>query len=250
MYNNYSNKEKVNTDRYFITYADMITLLLGLFVILYASSKVDEEKYKEFSKAFTEYFHKGDGVLSGGKGVLEGSSKAIDNPTALKKTLDEVFAESKDALKYFIQNGSIQIQRAGESIILTLPEKLLFESGKAEIIGGGQVIIDTIGSILKGIKFQVTVDGHTDSEPIRTFQYESNWHLSVARSLEVGYSLLKRGIPQSNMIIRGFGSQRPIADNNTLDGKAKNRRVEITISRLSKEAPSTAGYKNEIKKIE
>ena len=93
------------------------------------------------------------------------------------------------------------------------------------------------------------MDGHTDSTPIRTFRYESNWHLSVARALNVAYLLIEKGIPKNNLIIRGFGDQKPIASNNTAESKAKNRRVELTISYLPSDAQSTDGYKKVEEKI-
>jgi chemotaxis protein MotB len=246
LYKNLNKKEeKVNTDRYFITYADMITLLLGLFVILYASSKVDQEKYKEFSKAFKSYFNQGESVLNGGSGVLEGHKKTIPEPIldlSNKKSLEEIFSQTSAALKDYINKGTLQIKKTNSSITLILPEKLLFLSGKADIQVGAYPLIDTLAMILHGIPYQVTVDGHTDSQPIRTFQYESNWHLSVGRALNVGYGLIEKGVPQSNMVIRGYGAQRPIADNNTEAGKTLNRRVEITISSLPSDAPSTEEY--------
>lgn len=244
MYQKNKLKSEIKTDRYFITYADIITLLLGLFVILYSSSKVDEEKYKELSKAISEYFKDGSGVLEGGKGVLEGSSFAEQNPISLlpKKSLNEIFNETSQIFKELIAKGELDIKMMEGTVILTLPEKLLFETGKANIQNSGKKILDTLAFILKGIPYQVNVDGHTDSRPIRTFQYESNWHLSTARALNVGYELLQKGLPPNSLVIRGFGDQRPIDDNNTEKGREKNRRVEIQISNLSAQTPSTEGY--------
>ncbi len=241
-------KSDIKTDRYFITYADIITLLLGLFVILFASSKVDEEKYKELSQAITEYFNDGNGVLQGGKGVLQGSTSPEQSPINFisKKSLNDIFKETSQIFKELISNGDLDIKIIEGTIILTLPEQLLFESGKANIQNKGIKIIDTLAYVLRGIPYQVYVDGHTDSKPIRTFQYESNWHLSVARALNVGYELLQKGLPPNTLIIRGFADQRPITENNTEQGRAKNRRVEIQISNLSTQTPSTEGYdKNE-----
>ena len=242
------NNTKVDTNRYFITYADLITLLLGLFVILYVSSKVDQEKFKEYSKAFSEYFKtENQGVLPGGKGVLKGRKNTIPEPILIEsgapKSLNEIFSETSLILQKYIKNGSLSIKHTKAGVILTLPEKLLFQSGKADIEQNAMGILDTIANILHSIPYQITVDGHTDSSPIRTFRYESNWHLSSARALNVAYLLVEKGIPKNNLIIRAFGDQKPVASNNTVESKAKNRRVELTISYLPTDSQSTKGYK-------
>ena len=245
--NNSNAQEEHNTgtDRYLVTYADLITLLLGLFVILYAASQVDEEKYKEFTAALSSYFTAGkSSALQGGDGVLKGNKKGLPEPIFMnaEKSLDEIYEQTGIALAEYIDNGRIEIRRTGDGIRLILPEKLLFKSGKAEIQPGGIIIIDTLASILRGIKWQIDIEGHTDSDPIRTFRYESNWHLSSARALNVGWKLIRKGVPESNLSLKSFGSQRPVADNMTNEGKAQNRRVEITISDLPPNAPSDEGY--------
>ncbi len=236
------------TDRYLITYADLITLLLGLFVILYAASQVDQEKYSEFSAAMAQYFKTGAGVLEGGDGLLEGQKNGLPEPifqSGSKVSVDEIVEETKKALSSYIDNGTISMTRGNGNFVLTLPEKLLFKSAKAEIEPAGRFILDTLARVLSGIDKQIAVDGHTDTDPIRTFRYESNWHLSVARATNVAYTLIRSGVPERNMSIRGFGSQRPIAENNDAAGKSKNRRVEVTISEIPGNVPSTRGYADE-----
>ena len=237
------------TDRYLITYADLITLLLGLFVILYATSRVDSTKFKEMSAAFSEYFKAKDAkILQGGDGILTGHSKGVPEailPPRNGKSLDEISIRTEKALSKYIESGSLEIKKQKQGIILVLPEKLLFESARAEIRGEGIEVIDTLASILSGIKQNITIDGHTDSTPIKTFQYESNWHLSVARALNVAYQLLDQGVPEENLSIRGYGSQKPVAENLTEAGKAKNRRVEISITELKNDSPITENEKSE-----
>jgi len=240
-----SEEIKSNTDRYLITYADLITLLLGLFVILYATAQVDEGKYKEFSEAFSKYFkpdqiHKsqnGNGILSGSKSLPE---PIFQNHSSV--TIDDIANETESKLSSFMRKGLIQMKKNSTGLILTLPEKLLFQSAKAEIQPEGKYVIDTLAKILSGIKFQISVDGHTDSDPISTFRFPSNWHLSSSRALNVGYEMIKSGIQESNLRISSYGSQRPISDNTTPEGKSENRRVEITITPLPSNAATESGY--------
>ena len=111
----------------------------------------------------------------------------------------------------------------------------MFQSGKADIQKDGLIVLDSIANIIRGINKAITIDGHTDSNPIRTFRYESNWHLSSARSLAVGYMLVSKGLPEKNLSFRCFGAMKPVAENSSTEGRSKNRRVEITISDLAPE---------------
>ena len=243
---NKDDGHNTGSDRYLITYADLITLLLGLFVVLYGSSQVDKEKYSEFSAAFSQYFKAKDGkVLQGGDGVLQGHRKGVPEPILApvsQKSLGEISKDLQQSLKKFIDNGTLNVSINDSVLKINLSEKLLFRSGKAIVEPEGMDALDSIADILKGVKQSVFIDGHTDSDPIRTFQFESNWHLSSARATNVAYRLISGGLPEFNLTVRGYGSQRPIADNSTPEGKAKNRRVEITLTGLSANMPSDKGY--------
>lgn len=237
---NDKHEEEPGADRYLITYADLITLLLGLFVILYASSQVDSSKFKEFSQAFSTYFNE-KGVTEGGNGVLEGRKDGVPEailPGMGNKSLDEIAEKTGEALAAYVKNGTIQIRVTQSGIVLVLPEKLLFKSGKSELQPGSFGVLDTLAALLSDVKYQISIDGHTDSDPIKSFQFESNWHLSVSRAMNVAYRLIGLGLPERNVTVRGFGAQRPEADNSTAEGKAKNRRVEIIISDAGSDSPA------------
>jgi chemotaxis protein MotB len=240
---------RTSPDRYLITYADLVTLLLGLFVILYVSARVDEERYKEFAKAFSDYFKPQKNEDNHGTGLspFQGVRKGIPEPILPfpnRRNIQEIQAEISKALETYLKSGDITIEAKGNSFVVTLPEKLLFKSGKAEIEPGGEVILEKLAISLQGLAKdqEVAIDGHTDSDPISNFRYPSNWHLSVARAVNVAYLLISKGVPEHSIVVRGFADQRPIADNSTPEGKAKNRRVEITISELKPNVPNTKGY--------
>ena len=233
-----------NKSRYLVTYSDLITLLLGLFVILYASAQVDEGKYRAMSAAFAQVFNAQDSAKTSGKGILPGNRKLpIGNFAGDKihsaKSLEE---QAESILGSFIREKGLKVTLTGSSLVLILPEMLLFKSGDAELSAGSNELLDSLTSLLSKAKMLINVDGHTDSTPIHTFRYQSNWHLSTSRAINVAYSLISRGIAESDVVVRGFGAQRPIGDNSTAEGKQRNRRVEITISKFPTDAPSTAGY--------
>jgi chemotaxis protein MotB len=240
---------RTSPDRYLITYADLVTLLLGLFVILYVSSRVDEERYKEFAKAFADYFkpQKGEEAHGTGLSPFQGVKRGIPEPVLPfpnRRSLQEIQSDVQKSLEAYIKQGEISIVTRGQNVIITLPEKLLFKSGKAEIEPEGVAILEKISNSLRGLAEdqEVAVDGHTDSDPIRNFRYPSNWHLSVARAVNVAYLLIEKGVPERSIVVRGFADQRPVADNTTPENKAKNRRVEITISEQKSNVPTTKGY--------
>lgn len=247
-------KRKVNNgdghntgaDRYLITYADLITLLLGLFVVLYSSAQVDQERFKEYSSALSEYFTaKDDKVLKGGDGVLEGNKKAVPEPILappVQKSLSELEQDIKTKLSGLLNDQSISMVMEDSTLRISLSEKLLFKSGVAKLETAGLLALDTISKIIDGSNYIIFVDGHTDSDPIRTFQYESNWHLSSARATNVAYRLIRTGIEEFKIVVRGFGSQRPIADNTTNDGKKQNRRVDLLLVPPDNLTPTKKGY--------
>ena len=233
-------------DRYLITYADLITLLLGLFVVLYSSAQVDQEKFSEYSAALSEYFTaKDDKVLQGGDGVLQGNKQAVPEPILappVQKSLGELQSEITNKLSSLINSNSISLVMEDSTLRISLSEKLLFKSGVAKLERKGLEALDTISKIIDGANYVLFVDGHTDSDPIRTFQYESNWHLSSARATNVAYRLIRTGIEEYKIVIRGFGSQRPIADNTTTNGKQQNRRVDILLVPPDNLTPTKKGY--------
>ncbi len=241
---NDDGQQEEKSDRYLLTYSDLITLLLGLFIILYASSQVDEAKYKEMSSAFTEMF--GSTAKSDSLEMVRLGKKL--NPIAILpeaqkvRSLNEIEQKAGVALDEYVRENKINIQRNGNNLVITLPELMLFASAKADIQQESGKLLDSLASVLSKADMMISIDGHTDASPIKSFRYESNWHLSTARALSVGYALLQRGVPEQNLIIRGFASQRPVADNQSDEGKSKNRRVEITLSQITSDAPTADGY--------
>lgn len=233
-------------DRYLVTYADLITLLLALFVILYSASQVDQEKYEQVKKAFSKVFvSNGKGVLNGGEGILNNKSYSPITQVELDtKSLDKLYSEANVTLNHFIKDGSMNIRYNGTELVLSLSDDLLFASGSEKIKENGHIALDTLTKILQKYDKFVTVDGHTDNVPISNNKFGSftNWDLSVKRALEVGKYLIYKDFPERNIAIRGFAENRPIAENSTDEGKKKNRRVEISISEIPINLPSTLGY--------
>lgn len=237
-----SNHSEPGHERYLLTYSDLITLLLGLFIILYASAQVDTGKYREYAAALNQYFS--ETPAKGGNGVMDGQRGLPQPvlPATSEKTIDQITQQTEQAIQSQIASGSVTLERSVDGLTIRLSERLLFESGKADIQPSALGALDSITAVLRGIRQQIFVEGYTDSIPIRTFQYESNWHLSMQRALNVAYYCIQNGLPQQNVTISGYGSRMPVADNSTPEGRAANRRVSIVIKELPQHIPTDEGY--------
>ncbi len=229
-----AEEQHASTERYIITYADLITLLLGLFVILYAASQVDVGKYREVAQALVRYFNPGTAPLpveQRGQNILPGEDGIPQPilPHSAYSSVDQWVQATERLLRWYSHQGLLTIERTAEGAVVRVAEALLFESGKADLRPQALPVLDTLTGLLRNAPYLISVDGHTDSIPIRTLRYESNWHLSTARALAVAYYLIQHGVPEQRIIVRGFGPQRPIAPNSTPEGRARNRRVELVL---------------------
>ncbi len=226
-------EEHENIERWLITYADLITLLLGLFVVLYSMSQIDLNKYQQWISAFSQLFG-GGGVLSSGKGILvtpippKSSLDAIAN-SSKPSSQQNLEAQLNAVLSSSIQSKKIIITTSTEGLTIHLLERLLFESGSADLKPEAKAVLDTLAEILKFLPNKIRVEGHTDNRPINTVRFPSNWHLSVARALNTAYYLMGKGVPPEKISIVGHSEYKPIAPNDTEENRAKNRRVDIVV---------------------
>jgi chemotaxis protein MotB len=153
-----------------------------------------------------------------------------DSISSLKKTYDNLVQNMQSEIK----SGKIQITQLKDKLTVNMVDRILFNSGEAEVNKQGQDTLEKVGAILKSIKDkQFRIEGHTDNKPIsRELQakYETNWELSAARATNVArYLIEKAGIEPVFISIAGYADTRPVADNATPEGRAKNRRIEIVL---------------------
>lgn len=259
-------------ERYLITYADMITLLLVLFIILYATANQDLEKFKALSKSLSEGFGAtvpteeespvADETASGGESVVADTSGGGDKPVQmypdkqapikvfdfarqlssegeLRQRLEDIVkqANAEAAAELGQLKGGIQVSYNERGIVITIhPDQILFASGTATLKPGFKRVLDTLAPELLSLPNGIEVDGHTDSAPIRTAIFPSNWELSAARAGAVIRYFEGRGIPRERLSAAGYADTRPVGDNLTPEGRAANRRVEIVILRHAAES--------------
>lgn len=219
------HQEHESSERWLLTYADLITLLLGLFVILYAMSKIDAGKYQELVAALGGVFG------SGSSGVVQGSQGVINLPIQSGPSeRQRIEANIRSALHLDSQSIPITISHNERGVTVHLMEELLFASGRAELKQASLTTLDTLAAVLRGLPHDIRVEGHTDNVPINTATFPSNWHLSVARAVRTAYYLISRdGLDPGRVAVAGYSEYRPLRPNTSAEHRARNRRVDIVI---------------------
>lgn len=217
-----SPEDEEGRDRYLITYADLITLLLGLFIILYAMSKIDSEKYEKVIYAMSDIFgHNGRAV---GKMTETTSIGDLVEPIVeLKNKLNNVIVENNLA-------SDISLIESERGITVRIQDKILFKSGDAALGERPRYILGKISKVLNKLDNDIRVEGHTDDRPISTAQFPSNWHLSIQRATNTAYYLMEsEGIDPERVSVVGYSEYKPIVPNDSPEHRAQNRRVDIVI---------------------
>jgi chemotaxis protein MotB len=261
---NKKHEEHENHERWLITYADLITLLLIFFVIMYSMSKIDVAKYTELSKALAFQFKKSDtvvpngtvGLVDPGQGTEGNQSQkdpTKDSPTALdteqlseeekaQKKAEQIAQreqELKDLLekteKYINDNKletKVSVKDTARGIAITLNDLFLFDSGKADLKPASIPILEKLSNLFPTLHAPVSIEGHTDNQPLSTGSlYEDNDGLASARSLSVKRIFNKIPALHDKLVGAYYGDSRPIAPNDTPENRQKNRRVEIIVLR-------------------
>ncbi len=217
--------EHDSEDRWLLTYSDLITLLLGLFVILYAMSKIDAGKYAELVSAMGGVFGKEKpGVLQGQTGMLQSVMPQLQSER------QKIEKEIQDALGSGMKKNLVSVSQNERGITIHIMEELLFNSGSAEFKASSLAVLDSLASVLKKMPNDIRIEGHTDNVPISTSQFPSNWHLSVARAVNAGYYLIqKHGLDPEKVSVVGYAEYRPLVPNTSDENRSRNRRVDIVI---------------------
>jgi chemotaxis protein MotB len=226
------DEEHENAERWLLTYADLITLLLAFFIMMYVFSKKDAYKYDEVASHLKTIFSGGTGLA--GKGSVTATSP-IDMPSRgassgeIKRQLESEFLD-KNRDKSGAENIAVLSDERG--IVIRVLDKAFFDEGKAELKEDAKSALDKIVPIIKGVENHIRIEGHTDNVPINTSEFKSNWELSVRRATEVvRYLIEKRGLPPERISATGYAEYRPISQNNSPKNRALNRRIEIIIAK-------------------
>jgi len=222
--------EHENLERWLLKYADLITLLLAFFIMMYTFSKQDAQKYNEVTAHLKSIFSGGSGIAK--KGNLEGKlpvdlQMQIGSNAMIEERIKQEFREIAD------ENGlknNITVFTDARGVVVRIMDKAFYDEGKADLKQGAKNALNKIIPIMKGIKNHIRIEGHTDDTPISKGEFKSNWELSVRRATEVVRYIVEKGpIAPDRVSATGYAEYRPIVSNDTAENKALNRRVEIII---------------------
>lgn len=263
-------------ERWLVSYADYMTLMFALFVVLYASAIIKEETYEVLSESLGKIFEikgeketgtSGEGILLNQvsqtdnflgndlqpeKGPIKSEQDKIDDKSVqqqLGNPLEALEYELKKALSDLMENDLAKLQLNDDWLTIELSSGLMFPSGSAASNPAALLILEQVAIVLSSVDNLLEVRGYTDSQQINNEIFSSNWQLSAARAAAVTNWLERFGIRQNRLSIKANGSNEPVASNDTAEGRAKNRRVVIALSKYTAEVPTEAAQINEDKKL-
>ncbi len=259
MNNHHEEPEKENNERWLLTYSDLITLLLAFFIILYSMANVDKEKFKRLMESLGNQFGGGGNAGAGQTSGLSHETGAggasitlpplgsddlgitvtpsatpngVGNAIEIDK-MEQVKGEVEDMLNAANLGDEVRVSLTEQGLEISINSEVLFDIGSAMLKPKYTNTVEKIADVLTQLKGnQIIVEGHTDNVPIKTYQFPSNWYLSTARAICVLDLIMKNSnLDPNKLSVQGYGDSRPIASNNTPEGRAKNRRVNIIILR-------------------
>ena len=244
--------EEEASEAWLLPYSDLMTLLLALFICLFAISQTDQTKLQEMAQAFTAAFNMGGPSFFDKAGPSNSITREIisseDQGNAAYIQENNQLQDLQQKLEDYIKQNNLQdelsTQLEEEGLMIRIKEKALFPSGSAELVPESQRIGPIVAGLLAEVPERVLISGHTDTDPINTAQFPSNWELSSVRAMTFMKYLLSinQNLNPARFSAIGYGEYRPIAMNDTAENKQKNRRVEILIARTLKFNPNE-GYR-------
>ncbi len=276
----HAEEEHENSERWLLTYADMITLLMVLFIVLFAIGQIDSKKFDKLHDGLAQSFGEST-VLDGGAGLLDGSAVQAQAPDdsrageqALERQRQAVLAaqsaadaaaaaaarneanalrESAEALAKIRKSiteilakkhltGAVQFEAVDERglVVNVVTDRVLFDLGEATLRPHGGQVLDAIAPVLRHVPNNLVIEGHTDNQPISDSRFASNWELSTLRATTVLRYLLDKGVDASKVAAAGYAEQRPLQAGDSAASRARNRRVAIVILHQATSASAVA----------
>jgi chemotaxis protein MotB len=250
---NQKQHKSENHERWVISYADLLTLLLATFVVLYASSQHDRHKEDEIAQSFIKAFHGMPPQVmtptpTGSRGILQHQDSAVPKPeetsaaAKLPKSMAHQLSDSMQTLQTMqlrlsalfqpmIDKHQVTVTNTPLTLTVQLDASVLFPSGEADLKPEGAALLKQVAAGFLNLPegFRIVVQGYTDNQPIATAQFPSNWSLSAERAVTVVALFASSGVAGGQLAAEGFGEFSPLADNSNDAGRAQNRRVVVVV---------------------
>jgi len=228
---------KQGLDGWVMTYGDMMSLLLTFFVLIVSFSSMQETKFKDAAMSLRRAF----GVMVQPQSVIEFNDPLV--PKYETHEQRDFLAEVRELEKALLDRGltsDVQMEVQPDGVRFRLEAPVLFAPASTDLQPESREVLDTLSGFLGRFPGEIRIDGHSDATPIRNSRYPSNWELSAARAGAVARYFQGTGLPPGRIAATGYGEHRPLAANETPEGRARNRRVEIFL-KVDRNQPAAAG---------
>ncbi len=221
-------------ETWLLPYSDMLTLLLALFIVMFAMSEVDNQKFVRLSQQFNIIFSSS--VLPDGGSSSVPSEKAaqtdVTDGILEGEKMNEVKSMLEAQIKEMGYSDKVVVDLSGQGLAISIQDVVLFNSGEAEIIKEYSPLLLHISDLLEDLDNDIEVAGYTDNVPINNGKFRSNWELSSMRAINVMNFMVDQGkLQPGRFSIKAYGEYQPKFDNSTAEGRAKNRRIEVFVAR-------------------
>ena len=228
-----------------ITFADMVTLLMVFFILLFAIGNVEQEKWRDIKESLREALgadsieelgtRQGlDVVKQVQTQVDEKTVYAVDEVGAMvNREMEDIISEVEEFVFKNKLSGEVRVSSDPRGAVITISDVVLFPPGSAEMTPQGRKTLRQVFDVLKQFQYNVKIEGHTDNTPIHTLRYPSNWELSAFRASEVAHMMIDDGFPPERLSVEGFAEFRPKVPNTSAENRAINRRIEVVYQRGS-----------------
>jgi len=237
--------EEHTDETWLIPYADILTLLLALFIVLFASADISKDKFNAMAQSFSVAFSGSPSVFDNNATIAPEADAPKPDQSKTEKEKEKEQAHLKETLqllevkkqldKYIQKNnlvGDLSTDLTEDGLLIRIKESALFTSGSADLRAESQRLGNEIVIMLAPLSQQVVISGHTDNVPINTREFPSNWDLSSKRAINfMKFLLAQNKLQPERFSAIGYGEYRPIVANDTVEGHSKNRRVEVLIMR-------------------
>ena len=230
--------EEENGEAWLLPYSDLMTLLLAVFIVLFAVSQIDKEKSQQMSEAFTDSMMtktyaeaKADSQETAPPSTPKAESKPNTSDAESELEQMEALKAKLDAkLKSENLTSSVKTGIDSRGLVVSLNNAIFFDPGSAQIKKENEKTLLDIAQIVNTMNNFIRIEGHTDNVPMKSEMYPSNWDLSAARAANVVQLFINEaGVSPQKLVAVGYGEYRPVADNSTEEGRAKNRRIDIIV---------------------
>lgn len=227
-----------NLDRWLVSYADFITLLFAFFVVMYAISSVNEGKYRVFGASLIEAFSgtKPESIvpLSQNDMLLKSlverrNAKLAEKLQKQQEEMQRIAKNLNQVMAPLVTSGQVSVSQTSRGVVLEINASALFDQGVAELQSASVKTLSEVANILGPSNQAIEIEGHTDNVPIKTPRFPSNWELSSARASSVARLFIEHGVAAGRLTVVGFADNHPVASNDTPEGRARNRRMTVTL---------------------